>query len=139
MAAGDVQLSLDGDFCFDTTPGSPATTARTNVDEVKLSVPFSVATWLRRGSYFRGKKPTAADVSLEWKMIKFESDAFVSAVRTALLARSRVAIYAKDPAGEGMDCDAYITDWSEDQTNEGVIEITCKAEATDEARAPQYH
>lgn len=138
MAAGDYQIALEGDFCTG-AEGSAATTVQTNVDEVKLGMAKTVAKWLRRGKKFRGSKPTARDVSLEWKMAKFEADAFVATIKAAYVNDTRLAIYAKDPSGEGMDGDFYVTDWQEEQGNEGGIEISVKAEITDELRDPQYH
>lgn len=138
MAAGDYQIALDGEFCTG-GEGSAATDVQSNVDEVKLSMPKTVAKWLRRGKKVRGSKPTARDLSLEWKMAKFEADSFVALIKSAYVQDTRIAIYAKDPSGEGMDADFYVTDWQEEQGNEGGIEISIKAEATDELRDPQYH
>lgn len=139
MAAGDMQLTMDGDFCADSTPGSSATTVRDNCDEVKLGVSKTVYKWLKRGKKWRGAKPTAGDITLEWKMWKFEGDAFYTIIKTAWLENTALALYAKDPTGEGMDADFYVADFQETQTNEGGIEATVKVEHTDEKRDPQYH
>ena len=139
MAAGDVQRTMDGDFLADSTPGSSATTVQDNVDEVVASMSKTVYKWLKRGKKWRGGKPTAGDVSVEWKMVKFEGCTFYAMVKSAWLNDTAMAIYAQDASGEGFDLDVYISEFKETQNNEGAVEATVKAEYTDEKRTLQYH
>jgi len=138
MAAGDMQLTLDGDMAIDAGTGQ-ATTVRDNVDEVKLTISKAMYKWLKRGKKWQGAKPTAAECSIDAKSWKFEGDALITILKSAFLNNTIVGIYAKDASGEGMDADFYLTEWGESQDNVGGVEISWKAEATDEQRDPQYH
>jgi len=79
------------------------------------------------------------EATLEFELFDIEGDAFLAALKTAFTTDARIALYPTDvAAGDGLDGDFYITEFTRAEPNEEFIGYTCKAEPTDEERDPQW-
>ena len=138
MAAGDVLLGLSGKF-YSGAAGSTATTERDNVSEVELALTNRMAEWLRRGKSWVGKKPTASEASISFKVLAIEGDTFITAILAAFINKTAISLYPTDrPSGEGLDADYYIEQCNRSEPNEGAIEYSVTAVPTDEQRDPAW-
>ena len=139
MAAGDVELGLNGDFLYG-SGGSPASTSTINVDDVSVKMTKRFAEWVRRTRKWVGKKPTTREASIEFKVLAVEGDAFLTAVESAWINDTRIALYPKSSSsGKGLDGDFYIGDFNRDEDNEEAIVYNVTAVPTDELREPEWH
>lgn len=138
MAAGDVIIGLDGKFYYGTA-GSQASTEAVNIEDVTVNLGTTEVDITRRGATFEGSKPVLLSAEVSGTLQKREGDAFMLALETAYLAKSRIAIYAKSHAtGKGLDADCYVTGLNDGQPlkDKQTYEVTLKP--TDELRAPQF-
>lgn len=121
--------------------GAQATTEMGNVKDVTVTLETATADVTTRGtSGWRAKKPTLKEMSVEFKMVDKSENADITAIKTAYLAGSPIALWAKDAAdGEGPDADFYITSFGREEGLEDAVIYSVKAEACDDSgRAPTW-
>ena len=138
MAEGDLRIGLNGVFKYGTA-GSQADTTSNNVDGVTLSIDIEAVKSLRRGKTWRSSKTIAKDASLSFTVEDREGDAFLVALKAAVVGLSRIALYPTDVSGgDGLDADWYITGFNRDENNTEAITYSVTAEPTDELRDPSW-
>ena len=111
------------------TAGSTASTEATNVKDVKLSLSAGSADITTRSSNgWRVKAATLKEASLTFKVLYLSSDSFFTALKTAYLGNSALAIRVGDDTAAGLDADWNVTQFDLDQSlEEGVwIDVTCQ-------------
>jgi hypothetical protein len=138
MADGDMVIGLDGSFLYGTA-GSSAATETDVVDNVQFNGSADVVERLKRGKTWKSKKVVSLDVSLTFDITSTHGDAFVTAVKTAYLAKGKLALWPKEAEGEGLDADYYITGFNRSETNGDVNTYAVTAVITDEQRDPSWH
>jgi hypothetical protein len=138
MAAGDYVLPLNGEL-FSGTAGSTPSTERDNVDEVRLRMTGRTAEAVRRKKSWVAKKITVREATLEFKAYDIESDAFVTALASAFMNGTKIALYPTSySGGPGLDADFYVTGFSRDENNTEIGAYNVTAEPTDELRDPNW-
>jgi len=138
MAAGDYRIGLDGKFHYGAS-GSQASTEADNVRNVNLNMSKRMAEAVRRGKSWVAKKPVITEGTVEFEIYDIEGDAFLTAVKSAFMNDTRIALYPTDAAsGEGLDADFYISSFSRNEANEEFIAYSVTAEPTDEERDPAW-
>lgn len=138
MAAGDFTVGLDGLFYYGSA-GSTAGTATANVNGVSLSLSHRTAEAVRRGKAYVLTKPTVKEATLTFKIWEIEADAFLTALESAFVNKTRIALYPKARAGgKGLDADYYITQFSRDEAEEEFESYSIEAKPTDETRNPTW-
>lgn len=138
MAAGDYRIGLNGKF-YSGSAGSQAATERDNVDEVVATFTGRTAEALRRGKTYVATEVVALEHTLTFKVFDIESDAFVTQIRTAFFAKTKLAFWAKDAStGEGLDADYVITGFSRDENNANIIAYNVEAKPNDGQRNPVW-
>lgn len=138
MAAGDVQIGLDGKFYYGTA-GSQASTEATNMEDVTVNLSSTEVDITRRGSTWEVTKTILLSGEVTGTLQKRESDAFMATVESAYLNKTRIAIYAKSgTSGKGLDADVYVTQMNDNQPlkDKQTYELTFKI--TDELRTPTF-
>lgn len=138
MAAGDVQIGLDGKFYYGTA-GSTAATEATNMEDVTVNLSSTEVDITRRGSTWEVSKTILLSGEVTGTLQKRESDAFMATVESAYLNKTRIAIYAKSgTSGKGLDADVYVTQMNDNQPlkDKQTYELTFKI--TDELRTPTF-
>jgi len=138
MATGDVIVGLDGKLLYGTA-GSTATTEIVNAEDVTLNLGTVEVDTTRRGSTWETGKPVLNNAEITFTLQKREGDAARSALMTAFLNRTRIALYGRELAtGAGLNADFYITGFNDSQPlkDKQTIEVTAKL--TDELRAPVW-
>jgi len=109
------------------TAGSTATTEMSNVRDVKKSDKKILANISRRGSRFKVSKVTMREIEVQFSMINDDTDADVTALRAAYESDTPLAFKVVDKtSGEGVDADWEISQFDEDQPDEGeqLISVT---------------
>jgi len=141
MATGDIRIGLYGELYYGTTGSTPVTEAA-NVDAVALAISKRTAERIKRKKRYVTKKVTVTEATLSFEISDEEGDAFLSAVKTAAMADTRIALYALDVAaasgGEGLNADWYITEFSRDENNAEFMSYKVTAVLTDEDRDPAW-
>jgi hypothetical protein len=138
MAAGDLRIGLEGEFLYGTAGVTPTVEAD-NVDNVALAISKRTAERIQRHKRYVAKKVTVTEATLSFEITDEDSDAFLAAIRAAAMADTRIAMFAKDiTAGEGLDADWYITEFSRDESNSEFISYKVTAVVTDEDRDPAW-
>jgi len=138
MAAGDLRIGLEGEFLYGTAGVTPTVEAD-NVDNVALAISKRTAERIQRHKRYVAKKVTVTEATLSFEITDEDSDAFLAAIRAAAMADTRIAMFAKDiTAGEGLDADWYITEFSRDESNSEFISYKVTAVVTDEDRDPTW-
>lgn len=138
MAAGDFRIGLDGKFKHGNAGSTPSTISD-NVDNVTLGLSARSAQALRRGKTWVMTKVTALEATLDFEVWDIEGDGLISALKTAYMGKTRIALYPTDAAsGEGLDADWYITAFGRNETNEDFIKYSVTAQPTDEVRDPNW-
>lgn len=113
------------------TAGSTASTEATNVKDVKLSLSAGSSDITTRSSNgWRVKAATLKEASLTFKVLYLSSDPFFTALKTAYLGNSALAIKVGDDTGAGLDADWNVTQFDLDQTLEEGVWIDCTCEPT---------
>lgn len=137
MAAGEYQASIDGVFYYGTF-GSQASTDTDNVDDVELGLSTINAKILRRGKLWEATKVLAFTGQVSFTIVAIEGDAFFSAIQTAFFARALIALWPTDlaAAGEGLDADYTVTEFSRTESNRDVVKYKVTAMPSDESRDP---
>lgn len=138
MAAGDVQIGLDGKFYYGTA-GSTASTEATNIEDVTVNLSTTEVDITRRGSTWEGSKVILLTGEITATLQKREGDAFMTSVETAYLNKTRIAIYAKSSStGKGLNADCYVTQMNDGQPlkDKQTYDLTFKI--TDELRTPTF-
>ncbi len=139
MADGDLRMGLDGKFLWGTAGATPSTVAG-NIETCTLNLSARSAEALTRGSEWVGFKVYALEAGITFTIFDQEGDDFLTALQTAYFGRSRIALYPKDAeAGEGLDCDCYITNFSRDESNPDFIKYNVEAKPTNELRTPAWN
>jgi len=138
MAAGDMRIGLNGKF-YRGAAGAQASTEVDNVDDVVLNMSKRVAEALRRGKKWVSIKPTGTEGSIEFKMWDIEGCTHLSAIESAFMNDTRIALYPTDAAsGKGLDGDYYIVGFNRNEDNEDYIFYNVTARPTDEQRDPTW-
>lgn len=138
MATGDIRIGLEGVFLYGTAGTTPVTEA-VNVDSVALAISKRTAERIKRHKKYVAKKVTVTEATLSFEITDEEGDAFLTAVKTAAMADTALAMYATDiTSGEGLNADWYITEFSRDENNAEIISYKVTAVLTDEDRDPVW-
>jgi hypothetical protein len=138
MATGDIRIGLEGVFLYGTAGSTPATEA-VNVDAVALAISKRTAERIKRHKKYVAKKVTVTEATLSFEITDEEGDAFLTAVKTAAMNDTALAMYATDiTSGEGLNADWYITEFSRDENNAEFINYKVTAVLTDEDRDPVW-
>lgn len=138
MAAGDIQIGLDGKL-LQGAAGSTASTEAVNAEDVTLNLTTEEVDITRRGATWTATKPVLVSAELTFTLQKREGDAVASALRTAFLAKGRIALFAKDSdTGTGLDADFYVTGMSDNQPLKDKQTWAVTAKPTDEERDPAW-
>ncbi len=138
MAAGDVQIGLDGKFYYGSA-GSTASSEAVNIEDVTVNLSTTEVDITRRGSTWESSKTILLSGEVTATLQKREGDAFMATVESAYLNKTRIAIYAKSAAaGKGLNADCYVTQMNDGQPlkDKQTYELTFKI--TDEERAPAF-
>jgi hypothetical protein len=138
MATGDIRIGLEGVFLYGTA-GTTPTTEAVNVDAVALAISKRTAERIKRHKKYVAKKVTVTEATLSFEITDEEGDAFLTAVKTAAMNDTALAMYATDiTSGEGLNADWYITEFSRDENNAEFINYKVTAVLTDEDRDPVW-
>jgi hypothetical protein len=150
MATGDYRIGLHGVFYYGDEGSTPNTEAD-NVRNCTLSMTARNLEAVRRGKKWVANKVYIKEAVLTFNIFDIEGDAFFSAVQTAYMNGTRIALYPCDAnkgssssssgepsGGEGLDADWYITNFSRNEDNEDWITYDVEARPTDELRDPSW-
>lgn len=125
------------------TAGSTANTEMKNVTNVTLNLEKGEADVTTRAA--EGWKMFAAtlkEASIEFEMLYDPEDADFQAMQAAYFGNTAVAIFVSDGSGSGLDCDAVLTNFSEDQGLEEAVKVNVTLKPTNiggaNGRAPQW-
>lgn len=132
------RVGLNGVFCYGAA-GAQAANITSNVDDVTLNMSKRTAEAVRRGRIWVAKKPVVSEATLEFKVWDIVGDAFLAAIQAAFMNDSPIALWPRDDAaGQGLDADFYITNFSRSEDSEEFITYAVTAEPTDELRVPVW-
>lgn len=153
MATGDYRMGLHGVFYYGNS-GSTATTESDNVRNCTLTITPRTVEAIRRGKKWVATKPYINDATLSFQVFDIVGDAFVLALKTAVMNKTKIALFPCDEnsalggssssssgegyAGEGLDADYYITGFTRNEDNEDFITYDVEAKPTDESRDPVW-
>jgi hypothetical protein len=122
-------LGMDAKLYYGTA-GATAATLLTNVTDVTLTLEAGSADiTTRANSGWRAKVATLKEATLEFEMVWDSTDSGFTAVRTAFLDSSTIALLALDKvSGQGPDGDWAITSFSRSEPLEEAIKAKVTAE-----------
>lgn len=136
MAAGDMRISLEGEFLWGTA-GSTAATVSNRVDDVNLSLDPVLASAILRGELFETNKVLYLKASITFKLHDVEGDALQDAIVAAAMSKGRIALYPKTKSGKGLNGDFYVS-FKRAEANSDFVGWDVTATPTSELRAPAY-
>lgn len=137
MAAGDMRISLEGEFLWGTA-GSTAGTVSNRVDDVNISLDPVLASAILRGELFETNKVLYLKASLTFKLHDVEGDALQDAIVAAAMSKGRIALYPKtSKSGKGLDGDFYVS-FKRAEPNSDFVGWDITATPTSELRNPVY-
>jgi hypothetical protein len=133
------KLGLEGKLYYGDA-GSTASNELKNTKDVTLNLDSSEADVTTRGN--NGWRATVAalkDASIEWAMIWDTDDAGFTAIKSAYLNGTPIALAVLDDTdGEGLDADFAITSFSREEPLEEAMSVSVTAKPTYSTRAPAW-
>ena len=128
---------------FRGTAGTTAATEMTNVKDVTVNMEVGEADITTRAANgWKQSIGTLKDASIEFEMLVDSTDADYAAVRDAFLGNTALAIFASNGSGSGLDCDAVVTNFSEEQPLEEAVTVKVTLKPTniggENGRAPTW-
>lgn len=123
--------------------GATPTTVAANVADVTLSLETGEAdVTTRGGSGWRQIVATLKDATLEFEMVWDTADAAFTAIRTAFLAGTAIALLPLDGStagtSQGLDADWMITNFSRTEPLEEAMKVQVTAKVT-RGRTPAWY
>lgn len=125
---------------YEGAAGSTASTEMTNVKDVTLDLSASEADITTRAAngwtvYLSALK----DASLSFTMNYDSSDSAFTAILTAFLNHTPLALLVADDNGAGLDADFVITGFTINQPLTDAVTVDVTARPTDATRAPAWY
>lgn len=124
--------------------GSSASTRMNNVKDVTVNMESGDADITTRAANgWKQSVATLKDASIEFEMLVDPNDADYIAIRNAYLTNAALAIFVSDGQGSGLDCDAVVTNFTEDQPLEEAVSVKVTLKPTNiggsSGRAPTWN
>lgn len=133
-----VVLGLDAKL-FRGTAGSTAQIEMENVKDVTLNIESGEADiTTRKAQGWRMSVATLKEASLEFEMNYDTEDDDFQALSTAFFAKTPLAFFVTDGAGNGLDADFSITNFNISQPLEEAMTVSVTLKPTDSGRAPAW-
>lgn len=132
------KLGLDAKLYYGEA-GAKAATELTNVKDVTLNLETGSADITTRAA--QGWRTTAAtlkDGSLEFEMVWDTEDDGFKAIKDAFFDNEPIAIMVDDGAGNGLDADFVVTNFSRSEPLEEALSVSVTCKPTYVTRAPAW-
>lgn len=119
--------------------GQTAATEVVNVKDVSLSLESGEAdVTTRKTKGWRAYVATLKEASLEFEINYDTDDADFGVFQDAYLNNKAIALFITDGAGNGLDADFVISNFSWDQPLEDALKVSVTAKPTCDKRAPAF-
>lgn len=119
--------------------GQTADTEVVNVKDVSLSLESGEADiTTRKTKGWRAYAATLKEASVEFEINYDTDDADFGAFQNAYLNNKPIALFITDGAGNGLDADFVISNFSWDQPLEDALKVSVTAKPTCDKRSPAF-
>ena len=134
-----IKLGLEAKLYYGVAGAAP-TTELTNVKDVTLNLEAGEADVTTRGNAgWRATVGTLKSGTVEFEMVWDTADAGFAAIKNAYFNNTPIALAILDgAAGEGLEADFAITNFSRKEALEEAITVSVTAKPTYSTRAPQW-
>ena len=134
-----IKLGLEAKLYYGAAGASP-TTELTNVKDVTLNLEAGEAdVTTRANAGWRATVGTLKSGTVEFEMVWDTADAGFAAIKNAYFNNTPIALAILDgAAGEGLEADFAITNFSRKEALEEAITVSVTAKPTYSTRAPQW-
>jgi hypothetical protein len=140
-----IKLGMEAKLYFKTggQSGGGSWTELTNAKDVTLSLEAGEAfVTTRANNGWRATVATLKDATVEWEMVWDTGDAGFTAIKNAFLGNDPIGLQILDAAtggaGEGLQADFMITNFSRNEPLEEAITVSVSAKVTYSASAPTW-